>query len=272
MGVVKVAIGCCSYRGPDLHCFIEHWRFLHYLGRLQERSYWMNRCQEGNPRCGPGSFGEHSLDLGYDDPEFKFFLCVQVGNSIIGQARDRVARLALESGCDYIFFFDDDMMFPLNSFLRLWRHQVDFVGALAFTAREPITPVLFQFIRTFNVDLRREDIEIKPYFRYPKDSLVRIDALGSGVVLIRTEVFKRLEEPWFHGAISQGEDIHLCYKMGQAGIPVYCDTSIKTLHKPNEPRPWMDELHYLEHLEESEKEYERIVGQSKPDDSDPDIQ
>ncbi len=169
-------------------------------------------------------------------------------------SRDKGARVEREVGADYILFFDDDMMFPADTFERLFAHRVPMVGALAFTAREPITPVLYKFHRRWNFQKQIESADIQPMAYYEPDGLMQVDAIGTGFVLIDCKVFDRLEAPWFHGAISAGEDIHFCWKLHQAGIPVYCDTSVKTLHKPNAPSRWMEEGYYLEHRRTLERQ------------------
>lgn len=245
MEQVKIVIGQCSYKGPDVHCYDQHYEFMHYLGRLQERSFWMNQFQKlpDLPRLDAFSKGDAELCEG--DPAFQFFTATVTGNSLIGQARDLIVDRALEFGADYVLFFDDDMIFARDAFLRLWRRQVPVCAALAFTAREPITPVLYRFKREWDPARHRVDIDIEPIFDYERDSLVQVDAVGTGVVLISTEVFRKVPKPWFNGARGAGEDIHFCVQCSQFQIPIYCDTSVKTIHKPNQPAQWHDESYYL---------------------------
>jgi hypothetical protein len=218
---VKTLIAVPSYKGPHVHCFGQHYQFMFTLGQMQEKSP-------------------------VEGVEFKFGFAEHVGNSLIAQARDELVARAVNGGMDYVLFFDDDMMFSNDTFLRLWQHQKAFVGALAFTAREPICPVLFKFKRSYDWDMGMERSDVEPILDYPRDRLFKLDAMGTGVVLISTEVFKKIPPPWFQGSVRMGEDVYLCWKMKKAGIPVYCDTSVKTMHVPNEPPRWHDERYYLE--------------------------
>ena len=63
--------------------------------------------------------------------------------------------------------------------------------------------------------------------------LQRVDGIGFGAVLIKTEVFKRLnpEVPgqWFKFS-EVGEDLHFCDLCAQAGVEVWCDTSLEAPH------------------------------------------
>ena len=66
----------------------------------------------------------------------------------------------------------------------------------------------------------------------------KVDAIGTGCMLIDMNVFKIIEWPWFeyeyttfqgkHDRIS--EDMVFCKKCMVAGIPIYADTDIKCGH------------------------------------------
>ena len=237
--IVKVVLGQCSYKGPDLHCYSRHQEFFHHLGRLQERSWWLTNAHQ--PCSDPPTIFAFQDKI----PEFRFFTGNEVGNSLIGQARDNIVQRAIEISADYLMFFDDDMLFDNDAFLRLWRHQKEIIGALAFTSRVPIAPVLWQFKRTWNFAKQCQDVDAKVMFDYPKDQLVEVGCIGSGVILIKMEVFRKIKRPWFHGAINSGEDFHFCWQALKAGIPIFCDTSVKTSHRPNVAVEWHNEESYL---------------------------
>ena len=220
---VKVVIGQCSYKGPDVHCYSRYQEFFHHLGRLQETS-----------------------KTSTETPPFEFLTGNQAGNSLIGQARDNICEGALQAGADYVFFFDDDMIFDNDAFIRLWKRQKMIVGALAFTARIPIAPVLWKFTRTWNPERQCEDVKADVMLDYPKDQLFEVGCIGTGVILISTEVFRRIKKPWFHGAVGAGEDFHFCWQANRAGIAIYCDSSVKTAHRPNFPFEWHNEEAFLE--------------------------
>ena len=67
------------------------------------------------------------------------------------------------------------------------------------------------------------------------DGLTEVTATGTGCILIKTEVFTRIDPPWFEFTINEqgdtvGEDIGFCYKAGDVGIKVHVDCSIETEH------------------------------------------
>jgi hypothetical protein len=267
-GTVRTLIGVPSYKGPHKDAFARHNEFHHYLGRLQERSLWHDALKRSQT---PGPSDLRPLDL-YDktgaaeirpdDPVFEFLSYPITGISLPGLARDRCIEAALEAKADYLLLYDDDMIFDNSLFLKLWRHRKPFMGALAFTSREPIAPVLYQFRRTWDFAARRETVESVIVFDYPRDQLFQLDAIGSGVLLISTDVFRKLERPWFHGSIGSGEDVHLCFKAWQKGIPIYCDTSCKTRHARNDTH-WMDEEYYLQARGRAEEFYQGKIASAK---------
>lgn len=255
---IKVALGLPWYDGADKDCLPHFLTFQHYLGRLQERTEWLSRLP---PACRPAdlskldpvnSTGFSELPEALAGTRLEFGIADEGGLSLPGLARERIVDKALEWGADYVFFYDDDMIFGTDLFLRLLLDDVPVVAALAFTSRKPITPVVY---RSTDTSERRVDgiPAIRRHFEpcdYLPDQLQRVDAVGSGVMLIKREVFERLEKPWFHST-GCGEDIFFtglrCYS---ASIPVYVDTRAKTIHKPVEVERWHDELLYRERMTE----------------------
>jgi predicted peroxiredoxin len=49
-------------------------------------------------------------------------------------------------------------------------------------------------------------------------------------VLISKSVFEKIEKPYFFPIPEVGEDLSFCYKVKEAGIKMYCDTTIQFGH------------------------------------------
>lgn len=148
---------------------------------------------------------------------------------VVDQARNNIVDLALKHGVDYILFLDDDHTFPSDLFYRLIAAQKDVVGALCFRRVEPFGPCVFRW---------QTAVENGNLMVYDRPELIgkglqKVDAIGFGAVLIKTEVFKRLkpERPgqWFKFE-EVGEDLHFCDLCAQAGIDIWCDTSLEAPH------------------------------------------
>ena len=254
---VKIALGLPWYNGADRDCIANMLAFQHYLGRLQERLNWIDGrdyrqvMAENHPKLDPanttgGSEIPHSLI----NTKFEFGISEEVGCSLPGLARERIVDCSIKWGADYILFYDDDMLFGTDLFLKLYLAQKPVVAALAFTARKPITPVIYKFEKRYDEEQEHEVTDIQPVFEYERGVLQQVDAVGTGVMLIDTSVFKKLKKPWFHSP-GLGEDIYFCYQCKTHDIPIYVHAGAQTLHKPAFADEWHSEKTYLE-------QYERI--------------
>jgi hypothetical protein len=122
------------------------------------------------------------------------------------------------------------MICPQDLFERLYKHQKDIVGALAFTRFAPHKPVIYIMDEGFDPVEKKNYYTSRAWLAYPKDQLVECDAVGFGAVLINVDVLKKLPKPWFTAATGMGEDIQFCYEARRAGIKVYMDTATKLGH------------------------------------------
>ena len=267
MKTTKVCLGFPWYNGPDPHTYTRYMEMVHYFGRLQERSYWLDEVVENLDGLPP-------LDPSGDDPEaeltlkdyelsgrFEFGYSNEGGLSLPGLARELVVEGALAWGADWLLMWDDDMLFPWSAFLKLWRHQKPVTAALAFTSRLPIQPVIYRILERHTAKglVRESDFVLD----YPKDRLITdqdVDgpiAFGAGVVLINMNVFKQIPKPWFHST-GCGEDWMFCLRCFDHGISRYVDTSVKTMHKSANPT-WVSEDLYDLHKQNHPETYERLA-------------
>lgn len=251
--VVKVCLAYPWYNGPDPYAAAYFLEFQHYLGRLSERSKILAKMPREDaeallktlppidPMDGDGS-GEFTPDL--IGTEFEFATGLEMFLSLVGKARENIVDGALDWGADYLFWTDDDMVFRRSAFLQLYRNDVDICGALAFTSRRPVLPVIYRFTDSYCEDRGRDITDIQPIQDYQKDTLQVVDAIGAGVMLTKSEVFRRMKKPWFDST-GLGEDIHFCYRATREyKIPVHVDTRVKTHHKAAMPS-WHDEDVYI---------------------------
>ncbi len=252
---IKVALGYPWYAGADRDCVTNFLSNQHYFGRLQERLSWL--AQE-NPLDAAYALKHVLSPLDPTNPasdipedmigmEFEFGICDEVGCSLPGMARERIVDKCLEWGADYILWSDADMAWSTDAFLRLFLDKKPIVGALAFTGRKPITPVIYRF-QDYNeiVDdkgMKHIQFTSVPVPDYKRDALQQVDAIGSGVMLINCEVFKQIPKPWFT-SYGLGEDIYFCSRAKAYGVPVYVDTRVKTSHKPTFHHQWHNEAAY----------------------------
>jgi hypothetical protein len=142
--------------------------------------------------------------------------------TMIHQQRIDLAQAAVDSGADRVLFIDTDMRFPSDSLLRLLAHGRAIVGANYVTREVPPMP-------TASVLKDGKDWMKVPTL-HNSTGLQEVTGLGMGLILINTEVFKRLPKPWFNYPYSSvndefiGEDLWFSMKAAdEAGFKTYLD-------------------------------------------------
>lgn len=147
------------------------------------------------------------------------------------QGRNSIIAKALELECTHIFFLDDDMVFKPDVLTRLLKHaDKDVVTGLYLMRNYPHFPVVMD-------EGPYEDGKCKFVFLTDQQGLIPIVNCGFGFVLIKTEVFKKLERPWVTlGEIIKDEwcdDVAFFNKVKRAGFEMYCDLGIWAGHSLN---------------------------------------
>lgn len=133
--------------------------------------------------------------------------------------RNWIAAKAVNSGCDYLFFIDDDMILPEDTLEELLDADKDIIGGVYLTKYEVQDPVL----------------ELLPGTE-PSDDIFQVAAIGTGAMLIRRDVFKKLPQPWFkyewydNGSIKRSHDWIFCEDARKAGFEVWADPRHKIGH------------------------------------------
>lgn len=141
--------------------------------------------------------------------------------------RNNIIKAALEHNCTHILFIDDDMAFQPDSLLRLVMHDVDVVSGLYYFRGYPNYPVIF--------DARQNDGKCQRVaLTEDVKGLMEVINCGFGFVLVKTEIFKSIPEPWLTlGEIEKDEwcdDIPFFNKVKDAGFKIYCDFDVWVGH------------------------------------------
>ena len=132
---------------------------------------------------------------------------------------------------------DDDMcIVDPDALMKLLARDKPIVSALYCRADWPHYPIL---LKEYGVDkniLFEYEYADKPY---PKNQLVPVDAIGFGFVLIKREVYEKIQPPYFkwvdEGNTQYGEDVYFSNKARAAGFKVYVDTGVELLHVVRTP-------------------------------------
>jgi GT2 family glycosyltransferase len=143
--------------------------------------------------------------------------------------RDIGTRSFLESGADYIIWFDADQVYPPDTILRLAEYLDCGLKIVAgLTPSKAGHPLAFRFIS--NDEFERDDSIL------PGKGLIEIDGCGMGGVAIAREVFEAFGPPWFERRDSEdhtqslNEDIAFFLRAKRAGFQLYIDTDLTFEH------------------------------------------
>lgn len=137
----------------------------------------------------------------------------------IAENRNYSAVQAVNGKYDYLLFIDDDMTFEPDLLENLMKNDKDIVG-VAFHPRCDDMKVMHE---THKDNLK----DNKPF---------KTDAVGTGIMLIKTPIFLNIKRPWFafevydNGACKLGEDWYFCREANRAGFEVWCDPTVKVGH------------------------------------------
>jgi hypothetical protein len=98
----------------------------------------------------------------------------------VANCRNQIASDAVRIGTDWTLWVDSDMAFSPLMLLRLLSHNKDIVGATYPKRTPPYT------------------INGRPTTDKTEGELQEFDFLPFGAILVRTEVFRKIPEPWFY--------------------------------------------------------------------------
>ena len=164
--------------------------------------------------------------LGLDKPEntMVIFPTIPSGNMDIALIRESLCEQAIGSGCTHVLMMDTDQVYhDQDLIMRLMAHDLDIVGGKVHRRYPPFEPIL-------NVNHEHvSDDEINA------GGLIKVDATGTGCLLIKTECLKDIPRPWFEITTKPdgskiGEDIGFCYKAAAAGKQIFVDCGVSIGH------------------------------------------
>ena len=168
-------------------------------------------------------------------PEGTSFTIVK--NTMIYDARNIVARNAIQAGFDRVFWMDSDMTFPPDALEKLSKNmdnEIDFVTGVYYTRRPPnIRPVIYKELHWEVKEDGKLDTGAENYFDYPKGFLFEIAAAGFGCCLTSVDLLKRVADKFgspFTPLEAMGEDMSFCFRAMQIGAKLYCHSGIQCGH------------------------------------------
>jgi hypothetical protein len=144
---------------------------------------------------------------------------LHIRSSILPKSRQTLVDAAIESNATHLLFLDADMTFPPNLARRLLAHKVDVVGCNCVTKQFPSLPTA-----------RNEDLSPVPFEQ--EKPLIPVWRVGTGVLMVTTDVLRKLPRPcftprWDEGTNDYvGEDWAFIEHVENAGYTVHLDTEL----------------------------------------------
>lgn len=157
--------------------------------------------------------------------------------------RNGAVEIAKSLQADYLFFIDDDMLVGPKILEHLLSLDLPIVSPIFFRSGEPYNPLVF-------------DIDPEGYpdsmTDYPVDQVFEAPGgCGTGVMLIKMEVFEALESPYFFYPkdAGRGMDLEFCRRARDRGFATYCDSRV-LVEQMEEPKPvgraqWEERKNYV---------------------------
>jgi hypothetical protein len=140
----------------------------------------------------------------------------------------------------HLFFLDDDTLPPADAVQRLLRHDVPIVSGFVVERAWPYNPSAYQHVKPDGTSGRYTSLT-----RF-RPGLQTADAVGAACLLIRRDVFERMEPPWFDFRCgpelesSVGEDIAFCERARRLGYRIHLDFDVQCGHITRQVVGWRD--------------------------------
>jgi hypothetical protein len=142
-----------------------------------------------------------------------------VHGTYIQASRNDLVGQMLASDAQWLFMVDDDHVFDRRLLINLLDRHVPIVGAAAVSRKPPYYVCAYAHGTNHAMGI----LDFTP-------EMQEVEAVGTGAILIRREVFEALESPWFEvGFDANGrnisEDIIFCQRAREAGYDIWLDAT-----------------------------------------------
>ena len=150
-------------------------------------------------------------------------------------ARNMLAREAIDSGADRVLWIDSDMVFNDDIMIRLGEDLdkgYDMVGGIYFRRELPTSPLVYKSLGEIESKTIMGDTcaRAEVWTDYPRDSLFECAGYGFGAVMMKTELLKKLGDYAFTPFNHLSEDLSFCARALDAGALIACDSRVKVGH------------------------------------------
>ena len=158
-----------------------------------------------------------------------------IKNSLIYNARNTIAANAIKMGFDRVMWIDSDVIFEPDTLTRLSADMdkgYDAVTGVCFKRSLPTSPVLYDQL-WWKTDGNVIDTGAHQMTDYPRGKLFPVAGMGFGCCMVSVDLLKRISDRYctpFTPLLGMGEDIAFCWRAGQVGAKIACDSGIMCGH------------------------------------------
>ena len=145
-------------------------------------------------------------------------------SKFLDDKRNSCVEQFLKTDCTHLLFWDSDTIADANAIKILLAHDKPVTSAVIYKKGGDHAPCFGYW------DEASRTYRTPTPFQY--DKLIQVDIVGTGFLLIKREVFERVEYPWFQCSdkSQSGEDVFFCVKCKEVGIPIFVDTGLHLGH------------------------------------------
>jgi len=177
----------------------------------------------------------HLSLMALERPDFIYLDAPRGGG--LDSKREAQIEYGLEQGCTHFFLLDADMVYPaqiLKDLFNLLDEGADLAGGLCWRGYPPWEPVVWH---------KHDRRTLLPFKDFKLGDVIDAGATGAACLLVKREVFEKLEKPWFKffkqetvkedGSIevqTQGEDNYFTRKATEAGFKLNILTAYDVGH------------------------------------------
>ncbi len=145
----------------------------------------------------------------------------------VARSRNLIAERAIKGGFTHVLFIDSDMKFNPDLLDKMLAHDKDIVGVMYHQRRLPLRNNLMP------LNAEKAEGQSKTVDFQVTEDLFEVAWVGTGIMLVKTDVFKALKAPLFtfvHDGDYIGEDVYFCRKAREAGYKILVDATVENRH------------------------------------------
>ena len=146
--------------------------------------------------------------------------------TLVYDARNSLADVAMEAGADLALWVDSDMAFEPDLYRKLKAAMdesgADMVSAMCWRRKPPIELVQFEVLQR---DEEKNAWNVRALSK-PPEGIQEIDACGFGGVLMKVDLLRDMKQVFgqpFQPTDGLGEDLAFCVRAKMLGAKIVCD-------------------------------------------------